>query len=359
MKPDISVIIPVYNAAEYIGGCLDSVLCQHGCERMQVIVVDDGSTDNSASIIETYQAHFPNLVMCRQENRGVSFARNRGLGMAHGEYVTFVDADDQVGLKYDSIKHHFDQWTNLSKRIGPMKYSNAYIQKFDTVSYDFDDNYFVNMLDAARRHNADVVMGGKVTINAQEKCIKQYVYTKDLVFGASPMDMQEMLLQANSRESANFALYRRDMLVKNKIHFSTAMSLDEDMLFCMLSLLNAQRTVTLADSTYMYNRHSGTLSNFDNTPAQVKRMRIADIQRFSILLYMLHKNPGWAKIYNYWLKYFARLGADDRDWMEHFPTTMCAYCLSDACQRCNVGKHVEHQLVQNIRKFFGPNIRGR
>lgn len=99
MNPLISVIIPVYNAEPFLPACLDSVLYQD-YPSFEILVIDDGSTDNSAAIIDRYAAREPRIVALHQSNTGVSAARNRGLDIARGEYIAFVDADDRVAPTY-------------------------------------------------------------------------------------------------------------------------------------------------------------------------------------------------------------------------------------------------------------------
>jgi glycosyltransferase involved in cell wall biosynthesis len=89
--PLVSVVIPVYNAEDFIGEALDSVFAQD-YEPFEVIAVDDGSSDGSAAVVESY----PDVRFFRQENRGASAARNVGIEAARGEFVAFVDADDIV-----------------------------------------------------------------------------------------------------------------------------------------------------------------------------------------------------------------------------------------------------------------------
>ena len=89
----ISVIVPVFNTEEYLDKCLESIARQTFAD-LQIIVVDDGSTDGSGGICEAWAARDSRFQVIHQENRGLSAARNRGIGMARGEYLCFVDSDD-------------------------------------------------------------------------------------------------------------------------------------------------------------------------------------------------------------------------------------------------------------------------
>lgn len=96
--PFVSVIIPVYNTEKYLRRCLDSVLAQT-LVRIEVICVDDGSTDRSSQILKEYAAKDSRVRVLRQHNSGQASARNAGLQIAQGEYIGFVDADDYVSPK--------------------------------------------------------------------------------------------------------------------------------------------------------------------------------------------------------------------------------------------------------------------
>jgi glycosyltransferase involved in cell wall biosynthesis len=91
----ISVVIPIYNAERYLDRCLSSVVSQSH-DNLEIICVNDGSSDNSASIIESYVASDSRIRVITQENAGLSSARNRGLQIATGDYVGFVDSDDWI-----------------------------------------------------------------------------------------------------------------------------------------------------------------------------------------------------------------------------------------------------------------------
>ncbi|HJD96893.1 glycosyltransferase, partial [Mailhella massiliensis] len=104
--PFLSVIIPVYNVEKYLARCLDSVLAQSFSD-MEIICVDDGSTDSSPDILRAYAARDARIRLIHQKNRGIAAARNAGLDAAAGRYVAFVDSDDAVTPDiYKSIFSH-------------------------------------------------------------------------------------------------------------------------------------------------------------------------------------------------------------------------------------------------------------
>ena len=122
----VSVIIPVYNVSNFIGRTIDSVL-QQEYDDIEIVLVDDCSTDNSAEIIKQYQKSHPCVKYFRQQqNQGAAVARNKALDLATGQYVAFLDGDDE--------------WSSgkLEKQIAFMKEKNAAISctALDTVDAD-------------------------------------------------------------------------------------------------------------------------------------------------------------------------------------------------------------------------------
>ena len=93
----VSVIVPVYNVEQYLSDCLESI-CRQTLKGIEIIVVNDGSTDNSLSIIESFQQKYSNMKLINKKNGGLSSARNAGIDMAVGEYLFFVDSDDFIDL---------------------------------------------------------------------------------------------------------------------------------------------------------------------------------------------------------------------------------------------------------------------
>lgn len=118
MTPLISVIVPVYNMAGRVGRCLDSI-CNQSFEDIEVLVIDDGSTDGSGEVIGQYVVKDPRVRCFHETNSGVSAARNLGLDNAEGEYIMFIDADDEI-----------------------------------------EDGYFTNIADIAKSSKADILIWG-------------------------------------------------------------------------------------------------------------------------------------------------------------------------------------------------------
>ena len=109
----ISVIIPVYNVSADLSRCLDSVLAQT-YKNMEIIAVNDGSTDNSGEILERYAAKFPQIKAIHQTNGGVTAARLHGVSLSSGDWIGFVDGDDEIEpdmyerLMVNALKYHAD-----------------------------------------------------------------------------------------------------------------------------------------------------------------------------------------------------------------------------------------------------------
>ena len=94
-KPEVSVIIPVYNVEKYLERCLDSVINQSFTD-IEIICVNDGSTDNSLEILKYYEQMDDRVIVIDKENQGLSETRNLGINISNGKYITFIDSDDWI-----------------------------------------------------------------------------------------------------------------------------------------------------------------------------------------------------------------------------------------------------------------------
>ncbi len=95
MKLKISIIIPVYNVEQYVANCLESVINQT-YKNLEIIIVNDGATDNSPEICYDYSKKDSRIILINQENKGLSGARNTGMNAATGDYIAFIDSDDTM-----------------------------------------------------------------------------------------------------------------------------------------------------------------------------------------------------------------------------------------------------------------------
>lgn len=137
---ELSFIIPVFNADKFLTKCLESVFSQDlKASEYEVIVINDGSSDLSRNIILDFKQRHLNLIFLDQENRGVSEARNAGLEIARGKYITFLDSDDEIELnslqqivqkledaQLDMVYPNIDTYLENGNRLGNISFDGTY-----------------------------------------------------------------------------------------------------------------------------------------------------------------------------------------------------------------------------------------
>ena len=141
---DLSFVVPVYNSQKYLGRCVDSLVNQKTSYNYEVILVDDGSEDNSGKIADQYEDEFEFVRVLHQDNAGISAARNRGISSARGRYLALVDNDDCVDERYVQILMDRAYETDADVvKCGHYRWnveSNSIISKvkYDDASYQDD-----------------------------------------------------------------------------------------------------------------------------------------------------------------------------------------------------------------------------
>lgn len=133
----VSIVVPVYNVEKYLEKCLDSLINQT-LKDIEIICVNDGSTDNSGKILDEYAQKDNRIVVINKENGGVSSARNLGLSAVRGEYIGFCDPDDWVDLDYYERLYDAAISSNSDIAVGGIKRVKNKITNFLV----FDDTYF-------------------------------------------------------------------------------------------------------------------------------------------------------------------------------------------------------------------------
>ena len=216
MSKLVSVIIPVYNAEKYIGACIESLLNQT-YKEIEIICVDDGSTDSSGSVCDYYAKKFLSVVVIHQENAGVSAARNKALSVARGEYFFFVDSDDSVP-------------------------SNAIETLYNKIkSYD-----------------ADIVVGNAMIEVSEKKHKLCFEISDDRLYHGNEI--------INNATVSAFSSVWGKFFAKNiidNVRFIEGKRINEDGFFVFQCLLKCKKIVQINDVVYDYLYHPGSASHSD------------------------------------------------------------------------------------------------
>lgn len=208
----ISVIVPVYNGEKYIRECLDSIFSQTFTD-FEIIIVDDGSTDNTFDILTELSVKCNNLSIIRQENKGVSCARNIGIKHAKGKYLCFIDSDDYI-----------------------------------------KNNFLEKLTEVVREENVDWVLSGNIEFDDKKVSKKLILPEKEYVLSKEIDCLQFFNL---SLLTAPFAkLYRRDIIINNNLLFNEKISYAEDREFNIYYAQNIQNVKSISYIGYYYRTDS-------------------------------------------------------------------------------------------------------
>ena len=135
----ISVIVPVYNVEKYLPQCLNSIINQT-YKNIEVVLVDDGSTDDSGNICEEYKKNDERIIVVHQKNSGLSAARNVGIEISTGEYITFIDSDDYISPDYiENLYSALEQYS-ADIAICDLKKVSEKVELWD-IDYKVEKNF--------------------------------------------------------------------------------------------------------------------------------------------------------------------------------------------------------------------------
>ena len=146
MNPLISIIVPTYNVEKYIRTCIESILAQT-YRNIEVIIVNDGSTDQSLAVISDLICSHHNIKVINQKNQGLSVARNTGIDAATGKYIAFVDADDKIKPDFVSSLYQIADKTGADIVRGSFRDFNGNIPKGWVPDFNVPTNYGTIVLD--------------------------------------------------------------------------------------------------------------------------------------------------------------------------------------------------------------------
>lgn len=221
----VTIIIPVYNVEKYLEECLKSVVLQ-SYKDIEIIVINDGSTDCSREICEEYQNKYDNIILINKKNEGVSVARNTGISLSTGEYIVFIDADDVVHENYIECLVYLLE-TECAE-IAMCEYTT------DILKDDINIKYKKNIVEK-NEVIINILSNGKYD---------GYLWNK---------------------------LFIKSIIIKNDIKFQEGITIWEDLLFVIEYLTNINYCVWLNRVLYYYRqRNNSAVANMDLKKTQDK-----------------------------------------------------------------------------------------
>lgn len=161
MNPLISIIVPTYNVEKYIRTCIESILAQT-YRNVEVIIVNDGSTDQSLAVISDLICSHHNVKVINQKNQGLSVARNTGIDVATGKYITFVDADDKIMPGFVSSLYQIADKTGADIVRGSFRDFNGNIPKDWVPDFNVPTNCGTIVLDQFLSSNISFVVWSSI-----------------------------------------------------------------------------------------------------------------------------------------------------------------------------------------------------
>ena len=214
---DISVVIPVYNVEKYLKRCVDSVLRQENVTQ-EIILIDDGSTDTSGTICDNYVKRHTNIKCIHIDNSGPATAKNRGYDIATGDYIAFIDSDDEI-----------------------------------------KPNMFSKMLQSGYNHNADIICCNYIQLNEDgsfehtKHTGKEYVLNQDEA-------LKSILIKDKIFSQCWTKIYKRATIEANHIRNTEGLKTDEDFIY-NIQAFACSKIVCIVDlPLYIYSHRNTSLS---------------------------------------------------------------------------------------------------
>lgn len=230
MHPLVSIIIPVYNTEKYLEQCLDSIIYQT-YKEIEIVLVDDGSTDGSYKICEEYACNDKRIKLYRQKNTGQAAARNNGIFHSNGEYILYADSDDYVNL-----------------------------------------NYVESLVSIAQEYKADLVQcyAEKFWENGKREKIK---IADDIVAYTASQALEEFCYQRKFSASPWGKLIRKKIM--DSLEFPVGMGY-EDMAIMYKVIGKAKKIVLYPKVLYYYRQHKSSTMHASFSDKKVDRIRVAE-----------------------------------------------------------------------------------
>lgn len=291
-KPLVSIIVPVYQVKEYIGECVESLLRQT-YTNLEILLVDDGSTDGSGELCDVYAAKDARVRVVHQENRGLSAARNTGIDLMKGEYASFVDSDDVV--LPDFIETLYELARKYRADVAACAYVRCTTEELmrirNELSYTGSGEYAGSDTDDGMQdRQAKEQRAGKELCVASEQLLRRWhgKYKKWETVAWNKLYRADVLRGRWDKSAVRFPIGRRH----------------EDVLTSHLLIANADRVVMTRKKLYLYRVRPGSITDRrtivkyreENLRAQRERMAFFREKRY------------WRAYWNLWVGYALHWG---------------------------------------------------
>ncbi|HII4441205.1 TPA: glycosyltransferase family 2 protein [Clostridium perfringens] len=244
----VSIIVPIYNAKLYLKSCVDSIISQT-YKNIEIILVNDGSTDESTLICDNYRRNFKNIKVIHKKNGGVSSARNYGLKEAKGEYITFCDSDDCMHIK--QVELLVNDIENTKSDL-----SCCYFLKGKEKEFMFNNNIKLEIIDKEEIHNF---------IMYDSRC-SGYLWNK---------------------------LFKKDIIDINNIFFENNVCFLEDLLFVLEYIKFSQKLSFNSNKLYFYRDTPQSIVN-----SSISEAKLSSIIGLELILENLKKESCDDKLIN-------------------------------------------------------------
>ena len=310
----LSIIVPVYNLEDYIAATLDSLLSIHFSSNYEIVVINDGSTDGSESVIRDYQQKQSRIVLYSIKNQGVSNARNVGISKATGEYITFVDGDDTVE---------------------PDFFEKA-VQELDRDGYDF-------------------VQGNFRIIDSSNASYMQFV-SEDTVISEREIMLDKLFGLEKLIHNAVWGKVYRAEVIKNTL-FDRTIKIAEDQKFVFDVIEKSQKIKLLSCIGYNYFQRSSSAIHSGNINSEIDKLKVLSyckkrVTNNSILL-NIERHELLILLNMYAVQ--TMNGGDNRECYER----MCALDIKPIWDSLNNNIRIRILLIKHARFIYDLILRKR
>ena len=227
INPLVTIVVPVYNVEKFLNQCIESIINQN-YKNFEIILVDDGSTDNSGSICDEYADKYDYIFTYHKSNSGLGLTRNYGMERANGKYIMFVDSDDFLGEN------------SLKKLVEPLKHKN-----YDTIIGGFTRINDTGKISLEKKYISAEFSNEEVKTNVMEKML-----------GNSPQKNDSIKMSVRNN------LYSLELIKKNHIHFvSERKYISEDIVWDLDYFQYSKSVKIISSAEYYYRFNPNSLSH--------------------------------------------------------------------------------------------------